>query len=400
LKVAFYIAKRYLFAKKSKNVVHFVSLASMIGVGIGTAALILVLSVFNGFEKLILSLYNSFDPPIKVSIVEGKVSDFNEAKEYLDKNTILYSEILEEKVLLRYQDKEYIATLKGVDSNFKGINSVDSMLISGAYLDIYEAQNTAVVGQGVAYYLSMSVGNVFDQLQVYVPDREKKNLLRPENSFIQKSILPVGVFAIQADFDAEYVLTNINFVREVLNRDSLSSSSLEIRCADADIYTIQTDLQDILGDSYSVESKYQQHAFLYKILNSEKLAVFIILSFILIIATFNIIGALTMLMIEKKNDIKLLFHLGASPRLVQRIFFFEGILTTAVGAISGLLLGLFIAWLQIQFGLLKMGNGSFVIDSYPVVIEAWDIVLVLITVFGIGCIASLIPSRQLVKRFF
>ena len=175
---------------------------------------------------------------------------------------------------------------------------------------------------------------------------------------------------------------------------------MEIRCADADISTIQTDLQDILGDSYSVESKYQQHAFLYKILNSEKLAVFIILSFILIIATFNIIGALTMLMIEKKNDIKLLFHLGASPRLVQRIFFFEGILTTAVGAISGLLLGLFIAWLQIQYGLLKMGNGSFVIDSYPVVIEAWDIVLVLITVFGIGCIASLIPSRQLVKRFF
>ena len=233
-----------MFAKKSKNVVHFVSLASMIGVGIGTAALILVLSVFNGFEKLILSLYNSFDPPIKVSVVEGKVSDFNEAKEYLDKNTILYSEILEEKVLLRYQDKEYIATLKGVDANFKGINAVDSMLISGDYLDIYEAQNTAVVGQGVAYYLSMSVGNIFDQLQVYVPDREKKNLLRPENSFIQKSILPIGVFAIQADFDAEYVLTKIDFVREVLNRDSLSSSSLEILCEDQDLEKIQTDLQN------------------------------------------------------------------------------------------------------------------------------------------------------------
>lgn len=400
MKVAFYIAKRYLFAKKSKNVVHFVSLASMIGVAIGTAALILVLSVFNGFEKLILSLYNSFDPPIKVSVVEGKVSAFEEAKNYLDEHSILYSEVLEEKVLLRYQDKEYIATLKGVDSNFKGINAIDSMLISGDYLDVYEAQNTAVVGQGVAYYLSMSVGNVFDQLQVYVPDREKKNLLRPENSFIQKSILPVGVFAIQADFDAEYVLTNIAFVREALNRDSLSSSSLEILCEDAQIQSVQTDLQSLLGDSYSVKSKYEQHAFLYKILNSEKLAVFIILSFILIIATFNIIGALTMLMIEKKNDIKLLFHLGASPQVVKRIFLFEGLLTTAVGAISGLLLGLFIAWLQIQFGLLKMGNGSFVVNSYPVVIEPWDIVLVLITVFGIGCIASLIPSRQLVKRFF
>ncbi|HAP30726.1 MAG TPA: hypothetical protein DCR01_02025 [Flavobacteriales bacterium] len=376
------------------------SLASMIGVGIGTAALILVLSVFNGFEQLILSLYNSFDPPIKVSLLDGKVSDFQEAKSYLDDNAILYSEVLEEKVLLRYQDKEYIATLKGVDANFKAINAVDSMLIAGDYLDIYSAKHTAVVGQGVAYYLSMNIGNIFDQLQVYIPDREKKNLLRPENSFIQKSILPVGVFAIQSDFDAEYVLTNIAFVREVLNRDSLSSSFLEIRCADADISTIQTDLQDILGESFSVKSKYQQHAFLYKILNSEKLAVFIILSFILIIATFNIIGALTMLMIEKKNDIKLLFHLGASPQLVKRIFFFEGLLTTAVGAIAGLILGIFIAWLQIQFGLIKMGNGSFVVDSYPVVIEYLDILLVLITVFGIGCIASLIPARQLVKRYF
>ena len=372
----------------------------MIGVAIGTAALVLVLSVFNGFERLILSLYNSFDPPIKVSVVEGKVSDFELAKTYLDDNAILYAEALEEKVLLRYQDNEYIATLKGVDANFKSINAVDSMLISGDYLDVYEAPNTAVVGQGVAYYLSMSVGNVFDQLQVYVPDRQKKNLIRPENSFIQKSILPVGVFAIQADFDAEYVLTNIAFVREVLNRDSLSCSSLEVLCEDAQIQDIQSDLQNLLGEAYSVQSKYQQHAFLYKILNSEKLAVFIILSFILIIATFNIIGALTMLMIEKKNDIKLLFHLGASPQLVRRIFLFEGLLTTAVGAISGLLIGLFIAWLQIQFGWVKMGNGSFVIDSYPVVVEIWDIILVLITVFAIGSLASIIPSRQLVKRFF
>ena len=175
-----------MFSKKSKNVVHYVSLASMIGVGIGTAALILVLSVFNGFEKLILSLYNSFDPPIKVSVLDGKVSDFQEAKNYLDDNAILYSEVLEEKVLLRYQDKEYIATLKGVDANFKAINAVDSMLIAGDYLDIYSAKHTAVVGQGVAYYLSMNIGNIFDQLQVYIPDREKKNLLRPENSFIQK----------------------------------------------------------------------------------------------------------------------------------------------------------------------------------------------------------------------
>ena len=163
-----------MFSKKFKNVVHYVSLASMIGVGIGTAALILVLSVFNGFEQLILSLYNSFDPPIKVSVLDGKVSDFQEAKNYLDDNAILYSEVLEEKVLLRYQDKEYIATLKGVDANFKAINAVDSMLIAGDYLDIYSAKHTAVVGQGVAYYLSMNIGNIFDQLQVYTRQRKEE----------------------------------------------------------------------------------------------------------------------------------------------------------------------------------------------------------------------------------
>ena len=388
-----------MVSKKSKNVVHYVSLISMIGVAICTASLILVLSVFNGFEKLILSLYNSFDPPIKVSVLDSKVSDFLEAKTYLNDNNIKYSEVLEEKVLLRYQDNEYIATLKGVDNNFKSINSIDSLLIAGDYLDSYTYTNTAIVGQGIAYHLSMNIGNIFDQLQLYIPDRELKNLLRPETSFIQQSVLPVGVFAIQSDFDSEYVLTNIDFMREVLNRDSLSSS-LEILCSDSKIFKIQSDLKTILGNSFSVKTRYQQHAFLYKILNSEKLAVFIILSFILVIATFNIISALTMQMIDKKKDIILLSNLGASPKLIKLVFFLKGVLTSTIGLIIGLLIGLFIAWLQIKFGIIKMGNGSFVVDDYPVDIHFSDIILVLLTVFAIGCIASLIPARYLVKRYF
>ncbi len=388
-----------MVSKKSKNIVHYVSLISMIGVAICTASLILVLSVFNGFEKLILSLYNSFDPTIKVSVLDSKVSDFLEAKTYLNDNNIKYSEVLEEKVLLRYQDNEYIATLKGVDNNFKSINSIDSLLIAGDYLDSYTYKNTAIVGQGIAYHLSMNIGNIFDQLQLYIPDRELKNLLRPETSFIQQSVLPVGVFAIQSDFDSEYVLTNIEFMREVLNRDSLSSS-LEILCADSKIFKIQSDLKTILGNSFSVKTRYQQHAFLYKILNSEKLAVFIILSFILVIATFNIISALTMQMIDKKKDIILLSNLGASPKLIKLVFFLKGVLTSTIGLIIGLLIGLFIAWLQIKFGIIKMGNGSFVVDDYPVDIHFSDIILVLSTVFTIGCIASLIPARYLVKRYF
>ena len=376
------------------------SIASITGVAIVTAALFLVLSVFNGFEQLILSLYNSFDPPIKVSIVDGKVSDFQSATHYLEENNIMYSKVLEEKVLLRYKDSEYIAILKGVDSNFSKINKINSKIVSGEYLDFYDASNTAVIGQGLAYYLSMNLGDFYEPLQLYIPDRKKKNLLRPENSFIQENIRPVGIFAIQADFDTKYVLTKIDFVRGILKRDSLFSSSLEILCLDKDILKVKYDLESILGEGYDVDSKYEQHEFLYKILNSEKLVVFIILSLILIIATFNIVGALSMLIIEKKNDIKVLLYLGATPQLVRRIFFFEGILTTALGSFFGLVIGLLIAVLQIKFGLIKMGNGSFLIDSYPLVIKVSDIFKILLTVFIIGCLASLVPSRQLVKRFF
>ena len=396
MKFAFYIAKRYLLAKKSKNVIHFVSLASLIGVAVGTAALVLVLSVFNGFESLILSLYNSFDPPLKVTVTEGKVADFSDIKSYLNENDILYSEVLEEKVLLRFQDKEYIATLKGVDANFKFLNAVDSMLVSGNYIDSYESENTAVVGQGVAFYLSLSIGNVFDQLQVYVPDREKNNLLRAEESFIQRSILPVGVFSIQSDFDAEYVIVPISFVRKVLNREGLSSC-IEIQCTDEQMDIIQSDLQQIAGAKYTVKNRFEQHDFLYKILNSERLAVFLILSFILIIATFNVVGSLTMLMIEKQNDINLLSYLGANLFTIRSIFFFEGLLTSALGGVIGLFMGGLVALIQMQFGLIKMGQGSFVVESYPLILKASDCVLVLFIVLIIGSLTSVIPLRQLRK---
>ena len=397
MKVAYYIARRYLFSKKSKNVVHLVSYASMIGVAIGTAALIIVLSVFNGFGDLILSLYNSFDPSIKISVAEGKTSSFESAKQYLNDNEILYSQTLEEKVLLRYQDKEYIATLKGVDENFKTLTSVDSMLAAGEYFDAYSKKNTAIIGQGVAYYLSLGIGNIFEPLQVYVPNREKKSLLNPSTAFLQSSIVPVGVFSIQADFDAEYVLTSLDFVQEVLNRPG-EASYIEINCSEQEMLVLQTQLQEYLGSDFVVNNRFQQHAFLYKILNSEKLIVFLILSFILVIATFNIIGSLTMLMIDKKNDIKMLSNLGANARIIRNIFFLEGLLTTLVGSVIGLVLGIAVCWLQLKFGFLRMGQGSFVVDYYPVAIRWQDVLIVLATVSGIGVVASWIPSMYISKK--
>ena len=369
----------------------------MLGVAVGTASLIIVLSVFNGFENLVLSLYNSFDPAIKITAAEGKVFKTNEIASVLNERNLLYSEVLEERVLLRYENKEYIATLKGVDVNYKNLNNVDSMLVAGDYFEGYASKQTAIVGQGVAYYLSMGVGDIMNPLEVFVPKRSSKHLLRPESAFSQSALIPVGVFGIQADFDATYVITSLEYVREILERTN-EVSALEIHCADEEMELIQEELQTILGEGYQVQHRYQQHAFLHKVLNSEKLAVFLILSLILIIATFNIIGSLSMLMIDKKKDIQTLSHLGANKGELQQLFWIEGLLTTIIGAVAGLLLGLGVCWGQLQWGFLQMGEGSFVVNQYPVAIQSKDVMLVLMTVLLIGALASWIPAKQLGKR--
>ena len=305
--------------------------------------------------------------------------------------------MLEEKVLLKYEEKEYIATLKGVDTNYKKLNRVDSMLVAGNYFEGYETNQTAIVGQGVAYYLSMGVGDMMNPLQVFVPKRSVKHLLDPKNAFSHSRLIPVGLFGIQADFDATYVITSLNYVRELLERKN-EVSALEVHCSDEEMEVIQEELQAILGDGYQVQHRYQQHAFLYQILNSEKLAVFLILTFILIIATFNIISSLSMLMIDKKNDIKTLSNLGATKRDLQQLFWLEGLLTTAIGCITGLLLGLGVCFAQLKLGLLQMGEGSFVVNHYPVAVQAKDVIIVLITVILIGALASWIPVKQMGKR--
>lgn len=369
----------------------------MLGVAVGTAALIIVLSVFNGFENLVLSLYNSFDPAIKITAVEGKVFEADEVASVLNERNLLYSEVLEERVLLKYEDKEYIATLKGVDANYKKLNNVDSMLVAGDYFEGYESNHTAIVGQGVAYYLSMGVGDMMNPLQVFVPKRSSKHLLKPENAFSQSGLIPVGVFGIQADFDATYVITSLEYVRELLERTT-EVSALEVHCADEEMEAIQEELQMTLGNTYQVQHRYQQHAFLHQILNSEKLAVFLILTLILIIATFNIIGSLSMLMIDKKKDIQTLSHLGATKGDLQQLFWLEGLLTTTVGAVAGLLLGLGVCWAQLKWGFLQMGEGSFVVNQYPVLIQMQDVALVLMTVLLIGALASWIPAKQLGRK--
>ncbi|MFQ3332510.1 MAG: lipoprotein-releasing system permease protein [Thalassomonas sp.] len=399
---SFFIAKRYFTTNKSSSFVHIISWVSLFGVAIGTAALILVLSVFNGFEDLVLSMYNSFDPHLKITSAEGKTFNPEQAKNRLLTVEEIESTafVLEEKVLLKYQEKEYIATAKGVSEEYLQLTNFDSLLVDGEYINNFESNNVAVVGRGVAYYLSMSIGTMLEQLQVFVPNRNSKTLLNPATAFEQSSVLPVGVFGVQAEVDAAYIITPLLFIQQLSNRNN-EVSAIEINLKDeGQMLVLQEKLQTALGDKYTIRNRLQQQDFLYKILNTEKLAVFLILTFIMIIATFNIIGSLSMLMLDKKKDIATLRSLGCRVQDIQSLFFKKSMLTILLGAGIGLLIGLGIAFLQQTFGFVSMGGGSFVVNTYPVAIKLMDVLLVSATVITIGVLASWYPTRVLGRRLF
>ncbi len=399
---SFFIAKRYFTTKKSRGFVHIISWVSMFGVAIGTSALILVLSVFNGFEDLVLSMYNSFDPHLKITSTEGKTFNPNEAKNLLLNVEEIETSalVLEEKVLLKYQEKEYIATAKGVSEEYLELTNFNSLLIDGKYINSFESNNVAVIGRGVAYYLSMGIGSVFEQLSVFMPNRNSTTLLNPSNAFEKSAVLPVGFFGVQSEVDAEYIITPLLFVQQLAERNN-KVSSIEIKLKDeGQMINLQEQLQKLLGGAYIINNRLQQQQFLHKILNTEKLAVFLILTFIMIIATFNIVGSLSMLMLDKKKDISTLKILGCTVQDIQFIFFKKSMLTIILGIAIGLFFGLGLAFLQQNFGLISMGEGSFVINIYPIAIDIKDVVIVSVTVFIIGLLASWYPAKLLGKKLF
>jgi lipoprotein-releasing system permease protein len=395
----FFISKRYFSTKNNSNFVHIISWVSLVGVIIGTAALILVLSVFNGFEDLILKMYNSFDPHFKITSAEGKVFD---PRDIIITNPDIEEKayVLEEEVLLKYQEKEFIAIVKGVSSSYKKLVNFDSLLVDGSYIDTYENNNIAVVGRGVAYYLSMGAGTMFEQLQVFVPNRSVKTLLNPQTAFKKGSVLPVGIFGIQAEIDAQYIITPLSFIQNLAEREN-KISAIEIKLKNADeMLKVQEQLKVQLGDKYIVKNRFEQQEFLYKILNTERLAVFLILAFIMIIAAFNIVGSLSMLMLDKKEDIKTLKRFGATGNDIKAIFFNKSMLTIILGTFIGLVIGLGLAFSQQIYGFIGMGSGGFVVNTYPVIIKLTDVFVVSITVVVIGLLASWYPAKVLTRKLF
>lgn len=396
----FYIARKYFKAKKSQQAINVITLIAIAGVAIGTMGLIIVLSVFNGFEQLVVSLYNSFDPDIQITAAKGKVFDsklITDAQLKEVKGVRYITHVLEENALLKYRDKQYLATIKGVSNDFIAMTGVDSMLYDGSLTLQRGDTDYAIAGRAIAEALTINIADPFSILDVYMPKRGKVVSLNPEAAFNQELIAPAGVFSIQQDFDAKYVLVPLRFARKMLDYKT-EVSAIEIgldKGSDADV--AKAALANKLGPNYVVKTRIQLHELLYKIMKSEKWAVYLILSFILIIATFNVISSLAMLIIDKQSDIAILNSLGAHQDDIRKIFLLEGILISFSGAFIGLALGLAVCLAQIKFQLIKLG-GAFVVDAYPVNLQLMDFVYVLLTVLSIGLFAAWYPAKKMIGK--
>jgi lipoprotein-releasing system permease protein len=404
LNFPFYIAKRYLLAKKKRNAINIISAVSAGGVMVGTMALVIVLSVFNGFDKVIKSLINSFDPDLKITVVEGKVfnpSDAGKERIMSIPGVLDISDVLEENALLRYDQRQYIATMKGVDEEFINTSGIDTMMVDGKFTLEKGDKQFVVVGQGVAYSLRIGL-NFLNPLVIYVPERTGKlNIANPAAAFRKFPVFVSGVFGIEQDYDAKYIILPISAVRDILEYSNNEVTALEIKLKKgADPDRVREAILRILPGSFDVKTRSQQNETFYRIMKSEKWAIFLILTLILFIASFNVIGSLSMLIIDKQDDIISLKNLGADSGMISSIFLFEGWLISVIGSFFGILLGTGIALLQEKFSIIKLaGSGSFVLDSYPVDIQVFDILLIWLTVLLIGFLAALYPVRKLSSRY-
>lgn len=406
MKFPLYIASRYLVSKKSRNAINIISIISILGVVVGTAALVIVLSVFNGFEDLLMKLNNSFDPDIKVRPAYGKAfvpnSDIESVLRECDYISS-YSYVLEENALLQCNDRQLIATIKGVDDRYFETTGIDTMIIRGEPLLVNGAAHCAIMGAGVAYSIGADCSYI-SPLEVNIPSRTKEikgNFSDAASDLLNSVSLYVsGIFAIQQEYDSHYVIMPIDDVRHLLEYDDeVGAVELKLKTEDMSDAAVEY-LSERLGDKMQILDRKQQHEYAYKIMQSEKWAIFMILIFILLIASFNIIASITMLIIDKRNDISILRSMGADDSDIRRIFFIEGLGISLVGAIIGLFVGGIICWLQMTYGFVKLGDGtgSFIIDAYPVAIHIIDILWSFVAVMLIGLFAAWMPVRYVTRK--
>jgi lipoprotein-releasing system permease protein len=399
VKTAFHIAWRYLFAKKQFNAIHIITTISSIAVGVVTAAMICVMSVMNGFGTMVEQMFSQFDPDIRITAQNGK--SFHLSPETKDQllalpEVNLLSEGIEETALIYFEDKQTPVQLMGVDSVFDSLTDIDNIITDG-HFEVYDgAFDRAVLGQLLAWKIGIGARFIHG-IQVYAPKRNSKvNMLRPDANFNTETCFIAGIFAVnQQKYDENTMIVDIDFTRRLLEYDSTEMTALMVS-TQGNIKQAKRAIAQVMGEGYNIHDRYEQQKDFFRILRVEKLLTSLLLAFILLIATFNGIGALSMLIIDKKNDIRILSHLGANEQLIKRIFLFEGWLVNAIGAIGGVVIGLTICLLQEHFGLLKLGNGvEYVISAYPVAVQGLDILLVIGIVWILSLISVWIPVRRI-----
>lgn len=401
MKTALKIAWRYLFAKKQYNAIHIISGISAAAIGVVTAAMVCVLSVMNGFGAMVEQMFSQFDPDIRIESVNGKsfydTGEHFHALRKLDGVAII-SQSIEETALLQFENKQMPINLYGVDSTFPSLTHIENIITEGHYAVHDGAFDRAVLGQGLAWQIGIGARFV-NPLHLYAPKRTARvNMLRPDQAFNDEICYIAGTFAVQqTKYDNEVILVNIELARRLLEYDENEVSALLVKIAHGtSIRQAKKEIQSLLGSGYKVLDRYEQQADFFRILHVEKLLTSLLLVFILLIASFNIIGSLSMLIIEKKADIQTLSHIGANKQMIRKIFIFEGWLISALGAVVGLLIGLIICIAQEHLGILKLGSGTeYIISSYPVVVQTTDIFLVAIVVLTLGFIAAWIPAKRI-----
>ena len=402
----FYIARRYLFSKKSTHAINVISAISAVGVAVATMALIVTLSVFNGFHDLVATFFTSFDPQIEVVPAQGKTAPADDP--VLQKirqmpQVEVATECLKDQALAIYRGKQTMVTLMGVDNSFEQMSRIDEILYGeGAFILHAANLNFGIVGARLAETLGMNA-NWDGSLLIYAPRKTGQlDMANPSDGFVVDSLIsPGSVFMVkQGKYDRDHVLAPISFARSLFEQQGMLSS-LQIRLKNgSDLDEVKKEMKAIAGDKYRVLDRYEQQEDTFRIMKVEKFIAYIFLTFILIVASFNIIGSISMLIIDKKNDVVTLRNLGATDKQIKRIFLFEGRLISFLGAMAGLLLGLLLCWLQQQFGLVALGQscGTFVVDAYPVSVHPEDVVAVFVTVVVVGFLAVWYPVRYFSRR--
>ncbi|MBX2913653.1 MAG: ABC transporter permease [Cyclobacteriaceae bacterium] len=402
MNLSLFIARRYFFSGRKKNFINIISILSIIGIAFSTAALVIVLSVFNGLEDLLRGLYTSFDPELKIELKKGKSFE-------VDKNLIqklqtvvgvdIITEVIEDYAYIRYRDADAVVTLKGVSESFLMQHRLDNSMVDGELVLSKNEIDYAIVGRGVQYALSLSVKESLQPLQVFYIKNLKASGLDPSQLYSRRVIQPGGVFSIEKNYDDNYIFVPLHFAQELLNYGN-KRTSLEIKTTGKlPLRETQAAVAQVMGEDFSVLTNQEQHADLYRLLKIEKLFTFIALTLLILVASINIFFSLMMLVLDKKKDISVLFAMGSSSHLIRNIFLSEGALIAFTGAFTGLLLGGLICWLQDSFGMVGMGMENAIITSYPVKMKVMDFVLTAAVIIIITLIVSFYPARLATRTY-